>query len=198
MEDVATLQARLAALKGEARRLDDAIVETAHDAAAQRATRALPGGSHAQPTYSALEPIHGDVRGRKRAGAIRRAGAAGAAFMAVVLVCTLASPQLGQAPGGEAAELLGGAGAGLAGVPAALRAVGPELTAGEQKLFASDARRLQADEALHQKLERERAEHLLKMITSTVSHNEQHAALEKHIAQQVQEHREKLATVKQV
>ena len=155
----------------------------------------MTAGSHPQTTYT----LPGDVRGRKRAGEIRRAGAAGAAFLAVVLVCTLASPQPGRSRGG-ANELLGGAGAGLSGLsglPEALRAVGPELTAGEQKLFASDARRLQAEEALHQKLERERAEHLLKMITSAVSHNEQHAAMEKRIAQQVQEHRERRATVQQ-
>jgi hypothetical protein len=191
--EFAALQRRLAALKGEARSLDAAIIEIAHEAAAQRAST-LPAGSHSQltPTYSALE-MKREVG--KRAGAIRRAGVAGAAFMAVVLVCTLALPEPGR---GGANELLGGAGAsGLSGVPEALRAVGPELTAGEQKLFASDARRLQAEEALHQKLERERAEHLLKMITSAVSHNEQHAAMEKRIAQQVQEHRERRATVQQ-
>lgn len=197
--DVAALQRRLAALKGEARSLDAAISEIAHEAAAQRASSTLPAGCHSQlmQTYSALEPMQGDVRGRKRTGEIRRAGAAGAAFMAVVLVCTLALPQPGR---GGANELLGGAGAGLSGlsgVTEALRAVGPELTAGEQKLFSSDARRLQAEEALHQKLERERAEHLLKMITTAVRHNEKHAAMEKRIAQQVQEHRERRATVQQ-
>jgi hypothetical protein len=47
-EDVAAIQRRLAALKGEARSLD-AIVEIAHEAAGAAST--LQTGSHSQPTY---------------------------------------------------------------------------------------------------------------------------------------------------
>jgi hypothetical protein len=50
-EDVAAIQRRLAALKGEARSLDAKIVEIAHEASAQRAASTLPAGSHSQPTY---------------------------------------------------------------------------------------------------------------------------------------------------
>ena len=50
-EDVAAIQRRLAALKGEARSLDAPIVEIAHEASALGAASTLPAGSHSQPTY---------------------------------------------------------------------------------------------------------------------------------------------------
>ena len=107
-----------------------------------------------------------------------------------MLLCTLVSEY-------KQPDVLMGGMASLSSVPQALKAVGPELTEGERKLFSNDAKRLAADEAMHEKLERERAAHLLKMITSTVSYNQQHVALEEHIAAEVKEHREELATMKQ-
>ena len=139
-------------------------------------------------TYATVEAPLGEVRVSGRTRAIRRAGLAAAA----VLVCTLAA-QLGQTHR-QAAVLAGGAVPSLAG---ALKAVGGELTPGERKLFGNDARRLAAEEALHAKLDRERAAHLLKMITTTAKHNAQNAAMEARWSSLAEHRREALADKKQ-
>jgi len=191
-DDLAVLQARLAALKSESQGLD---ADIASSAAANNCgqLKADEEGAESRGYSSIGAPA---LPPRQRASVIRRAGAAGAVFLCVVLVCTLVSQPFAGRDG-----LLGVQGrqgpASLASLPQALKAVGPELTVGERKLFANDATRLAEDEARHERLERERAGHLLKLIMSTVDHNEKHEVMQKHIMEQVQAHREALAMLKQ-
>jgi hypothetical protein len=188
------LQERLEALKRESSTLDAEIISIAAaseqgrvPARAQVEREADTHPTHRRYCATGKQAVE-DAGGRKRAAVIRRASAAGAAFMAVVLVCTLASQP---APGAQH-ELLSG------NLEAALKAVSPQLTEGEKKLFANDARRLAEEEALHAKEDRQRAAHLLSVITSTVTHNEQHKALDMNIAKQVTAHRKELADMKMV
>lgn len=193
-DDLAALQARLDALKKESNSLDAELGAVTLGVATVR----VPQEEAASRGYSSMLTMQGDVGGRKRAAVIRRAGTVGAACMAVLLVVTLASQDVAQPANGRAVLLGGDARASLSAVPQALEAVGHQLTEGERKLFAQDAKRLAADEAEHQNLERQRAAHLLKLITSTVDHNEKHQELEKHIASQVEEHRVELAMRRKV
>ena len=168
-EDISELQRRLENLKSESRSLDAEIASAAPPAALN---------------YSSM--VQAPVHLHNRGATIRRAGAVAVAFMAVVLIVTLVLP------GQETGEELAGMDVLLGGdrMQQALRAVEPELTEGERKLFANDAKQLSQVEAAHRRQERERASHLLRMITATVDHNEKHAALEKLIRETAKQHRE--------
>jgi len=204
MASLATLQAQLAALKSESQELDADISAAADPGDGRMSYIYLPQlnantagdtgeGSRHYGSSSRTPTPPAEHRGRQRGAVIRRVGMAGAAFMGVAFVCTLASQQTA----GVSNSLLGVAGlTSLAAVPRALKAVGSELTVGERKLFANDATRLADDEVRHQRLEQDRAEHLLKLITSTVDHNEKHDAMKKQIAAKIQAHREALALLK--
>jgi hypothetical protein len=187
MADLAALEARHAALKGEPGALGEGIagsVPVAHSGSTR-----LAHGSRVD-LYDSMEPKLDGARVRKRAVLIKRAIVMGVAFMATVLICTLTSQLVEQGH----VVLFGGSGGNLA---TTLKTVSPELTEGERKLFASDAKRLAAEEALHRKLDRDRAAHLLKMITDTVHHNEENTAMEEQMAAKAKEHREDLAARKQ-
>jgi len=172
-EDISELKERLEKLKSESRSLD-----------AEIASAAPPPCGAAVLNYSSM--VQAPVHLHNRGAMIRRAGAVAVAFMAVVLIVTMVLPgqEIGEEQGGMDV-LLGGD-----GMQQALRAVEPELTEGERKLFANDAKQLSQVEAAHRRQERERASHLLRMITATVDHNEKHAALERLIREKAKQHRE--------
>ena len=121
------------------------------------------------PSYSAVDPLKGDVRGYKRARMIRRIGAIAALGLAVVAAVTIASNgdlDSSNAAHLESTTLEQSIDFAAAVVPEVLESASSSLTDGQKVLFENRYEHLLDSERRHKEWDEQRAAHLVRQITA--------------------------------
>eukprot|EP00291_Cryptomonas_curvata_P007896 CAMPEP_0172182282 /NCGR_PEP_ID=MMETSP1050-20130122/18314_1 /TAXON_ID=233186 /ORGANISM="Cryptomonas curvata, Strain CCAP979/52" /LENGTH=384 /DNA_ID=CAMNT_0012855713 /DNA_START=44 /DNA_END=1195 /DNA_ORIENTATION=- len=196
------LEEQLRALKREEELLCDAPSSATATPVLELQKAANAGPSFAlhkadcRPSYSAVDPVKGDVRGYKRAQLIRRVGAVLALSLAVISAVTVTSsgeiePESSSLLQKLQLQQILASAADV--VPKALERDSSSLTASEKQLFQNRYEHLLDSERRHENWDMERATHLVHQIDAASVQNLKDREERSIANEQVARHREDFA-----